>query len=525
MLGCVLTACSAAHSVSTRTNAACDGGEPGACECSDRATGKRACGATSSPSDEDAGSTPAVSAADSGRSQDGASAPQSTEPATQTPEAPSDAPNTDAKPEAPATAEPEVSAPPPPAAGPEVVVEPNDDAAYLFDQATVRTYDIQLDPDDLAKIDDNPGAEAIVPGSLVFEGQTYGPLGVRYKGSIGAFHPPCLAGGMGSPRDGKCSIKLDFNELDSEGRFFGLKKLNLHSMNNDASLLRDRLGYTMFREMRVAAPRAAHARVLINGELQGLFIAVEQVDGRFTRARFAEGGDGNVYKEVWPMYTDAQPYRAALETNAELDNVQRMLDFKAAIDIGPEATAEWVDLDYTTRYLAVDRVIINDDGIMHFWCNQVSQGNNLGPFGNHNFYWYEAAAQNRFWLIPWDLDHSFDSEPVVHVHPEWNSTGSECLCQDTGDFGYQYPAACETLIQRFIAWDTQFQAQTDAFLDGPFTKDHVDALLTKWRTQIQPFVVEANGVNRSLSEADWATGVIELERKITMARENRGYPY
>lgn len=490
----------------------------------------RACSSTSSPEDGDAGSRLADLAADSGSSQGGASAPPSSEPAKQAPEARSDTPDTaggspSANPEAPATAEPDVSTPPPPAAGPEVIVEPADDAAYLFDQATVRTYDIQLDPDDLARIDENPGAEAIVPGSLIFEGQTYGPLGVRYKGSIGAFHPPCLAGGMGSPRDGKCSIKLDFNELDSEGRFFGLKKLNLHSMNNDTSLLRDRLGYTMFREMRVAAPRAVHARVLINGELQGLFIAVEQVDGRFTRARFAEGGDGNVYKEVWPMYTDAQTYRAALETNAELDNVQRMLDFKAAIDISPEATAEWVDLDYTTRYLAVDRMMINDDGIMHFWCNQVSQGNNPGQFGNHNFYWYEAAAQNRFWLIPWDLDHSFDSEPVVHVHPEWNSTGSECLCQDTGDFGYQYPAACETLIQRFIAWDTQFQAQTDAFLDGPFTKDHVDALLAKWRTQIQPFVAEASGVNRSLSEAEWATGVLELERKITTAREHRGYPY
>ncbi|MET0388663.1 MAG: CotH kinase family protein [Polyangiales bacterium] len=424
------------------------------------------------------------------------------------------------------TPEPEPEPPPgPDPNGPEVVSEPTDDASYLFDPSTVRSYDILVDPNDLAAIDANPGAEASVPASVVFEGQTYGPYSVRYKGSAGSFKPPCLAGALGSPRDGKCSMKLDFNDTDPEARFYGLKKLNFHSMNSDASFMRDRLGYTMFREMGVASPRAMHARVSINGQLQGLYIAVEQVDGRFSRARFAEGGDGNIYKEIWPMYTDAPTYQNALETNEDVGAVQRMLDFKSAIDSGSDATAEWLDLDYMTRYLAVDRVIINDDSIMRFWCNQISQGNNPGPIGNHNYYWYEAEAQNRFWLIPWDLDHSFDSIPYVHVHPEWNSSGTECLCHDTVDFGYQYPAACDPLMQRFISWDSQFQAQTDAFLAGPFAKAHVDELLAAWRTQIQPIVAEAQGINRAISETEWADGLTTLEGKIESAREHRGYAY
>lgn len=498
------------------------------CECSNRDAGELDCADASTSSSElgaDGGSeTSAEAAADSSNASPLDASVNETEPAKQ-PARTNDGPSSSTdKPESPTGADSDVIELAP-VTGREVVVEPTDEASYVFDQATVRTYDIQIDPNDLAMLDKNPAAERIVPASLVFEGKTYGPLGVRYKGAIGSFRPPCLTGAAGSPRAGKCSIKLDFNELDPEGRFFGLKKLNLHSMNNDASLMRDRLGYTLFREMGVAAPRAVHARVLINGQLQGLFIAVEQVDGRFARARFAEGGDGNVYKEVWPMHADPQAYRNALETNAEIGDVQRMLDFKAALDMSANATAEWLDVDYMTRYLAVDRVIINDDGIMHFWCNQVSQGNNPGPFGNHNFYWYGAAAQNRLWLIPWDLDHSFDSEPIVHVHPKWNSTGSECVCQDTGDYGYQYPAACDPLIQHFISWNQQFEAHTDAFLAGPFAKEHVDTLLSTWRKQIQPFVAEAQGINLSISESEWATGLRELEGKIEIAREHRGYPY
>ena len=56
-------------------------------------------------------------------------------------------------------------------------------------------------------------------------------------------------------------------------------------MNLDTSLMRDRLGYLLFAEAGVAAPRSTHARVVINGEFVGLFALVEQIDGRFTRDR------------------------------------------------------------------------------------------------------------------------------------------------------------------------------------------------------------------------------------------------
>jgi hypothetical protein len=414
-----------------------------------------------------------------------------------------------------------------PASGPvSVIAEPDDEAAYIFDPRELRTYNIIVAPADLASIDASPADEQLVPAMLEFEGQTYGPYHVRYKGGQGSFQYPCTMSSGGSPKIGKCSLKLDFNETDAAARFYGLKKLNFHSMNADPSMLRDRLGYQLYREMGVAAPRAVHARVLINGQLEGLFIAVEQIDSRFSRAHFSDGGQGNVYKEVWPMHDELTPYMDALETNQDdMPSVQGLLDFKRAIDQSSAAAESFFDREYMMRYLAVDRVIINDDGVLHFWCNELTgQGNNPGEFGNHNYYWYEETAAPRFWLIPWDLDHSFDNFPAVHLDLEWTEQAA-CTCRNHSVAGMDRPASCDPLVSHFISWLPEYEAQVDAFLAGPMRKQHVDSLVNTWSDQIRSAVTEAAGVNLAPDEADWSNAVDALIMKIDGARANRGYSY
>src|SRR4029077_10309475 len=75
---------------------------------------------------------------------------------------------------------------------PEIIAEPMDEATYIFDQTKIRTYNLTIAPADLATLNANPEAEMYVPGMLEFEGKTYGPLSVRYKGSVGAWRPPCV---------------------------------------------------------------------------------------------------------------------------------------------------------------------------------------------------------------------------------------------------------------------------------------------------------------------------------------------
>lgn len=402
----------------------------------------------------------------------------------------------------------------------EVIGEPNDDAVAIFDHDQLRSYDILVAPADLAAADAQPSAETYIPARLSFEGMEYGPLMMRYKGSNGSFQAPCTKGGLDGAKDGKCSFKLAFDEVDPEARFFGLRKLNFHSLNSDESMLRERLGYALFREFGVAASRAVHARVYINGVFQGLYGVVEQIDGRFTRARFTDGGEGNLYKEVWPLHDDPERYLSRLETNED-DNpsMQNMLDFKRAIEVSADETARFLDLDYLTRFIAVDRVIINDDGTFHFYC----QPNGSSPPANHNYYWYEGMTSAQFWIIPWDLDHSFDSAPWAHVEPAW-SVEAACTCNAVAD-AYQTPASCDPLVSRFAEWTDMYEQQVDEFLAGPFAKSKVDAKLNAWSAQIEPVVMEAEGLNLAPSYAEWQEALSEFRTKIDSARQNRGYAY
>jgi spore coat protein H len=407
----------------------------------------------------------------------------------------------------------------------EPIPEPTDDASAVFDQEALRTYDITVSASDLALVDQNPAAEAYVPGSIAVDGQPIGPIGFRYKGSVGAFLTPCTAAlSVGAPtgrKTGKCSIKIAFDHVDPEGRHHGLKKLNFHAMNHDRSMLRDRLGYGLFREMGIPASRAMHARVTINGKLEGLFIAVEQVDGRFTRSRFSDGGEGNLFKEVWPMHESPESYRAALETNEDSNpTLDGIVAFAAAAKQGTAAVERWVDRTYVARFLAADRVMANDDGSAHWWCIEAGQGNNPGGIGNHNYYWYEDELGGRFWLIPWDMDSSFRATTFVHIQPDWR-TAAPCACTGSPP---QRPTSCDPLFSIWAGWSEDYEGAVDEFLRGPFEASRVEEKLARWSTQIQPHVAEAAGYNGAPTELVWRDAVDSLRGALASLRRDRGWP-
>ncbi len=397
-----------------------------------------------------------------------------------------------------------------------VLAEPMDEAATIYDDAVLRTYEVEITPADLATVDSNPSAEQYVPARLTVDGASY-DVGYRYKGSIGAFQPPCSGGGLmgGGPKTGKCSVKLSFDWMDPEARFHGLKKLQFHAMNNDPSMLRERLGYGLFRAMGVPAARATHAILRVNGQAD-IYALVEEIDGRFTRSRFSEGGEGNLYKEIWPVHDDPQVYLDALATNENEDaSAERVLRFKDAIAKGPDAAAAFMDPEITSSYMAVDRVIMNDDGAFHFYCIEQGAGNNPTLPGNHNYYWYEAEHAERLWIIPWDLDHSMnDSGQLPHIANDWRSTPSETGCASCGG-AFDGPApGCDPVIQSFQAWQTGYDEKIDAFIAGPFSKAAIDTKIDRWQQQLSDagFAPEAFAVDA-------------LKSILDRARTNRGYPY
>jgi MYXO-CTERM domain-containing protein len=426
------------------------------------------------------------------------------------------------------------------------VGEPDDEVAFLYDQAQLRTFELRLEEDDLAFLDANPAAEEYVPGTLIFDGTEYGPVGVRYKGSVGAFMG-CTAGGNPFDPSGpkicpKINFKVSFNEYDPDGRFFGVKKLLFHAMNQDDSMMRERLGYWLFREMDVPAPRAVHVRVLVNGEYAGVFVNVEYIDGRFTRSHF-DDGEGNLFKEVWPTASDLQPEVTEpwllehLRTNEDEDpSMEHMLAFSEAAshEDGNERAAAIqasMSVEHTMRFIAVDRTIRADDGPFHFYCPNFGEMDGSICM-NHNYYLYEEANADRLYLIPWDLDNAFvvvrengmNPDTFTTVLDEWDDHDVQCEAipgMITELPLLQMPPSCDPLIAGLgCLFHKEYEAAVEELLDGPFHADTVEQRLAEWEAQIADAVDEAYVTDpEQLDPGRWQAGLADLQERNGILRE------
>jgi spore coat protein H len=203
------------------------------------------------------------------------------------------------------------------------------DAANLFDYPHVPAFDLYLPKDEWENLQKNARDEQFVPVQACFEGKSIGQIGLRFKGYYGS-----LANCFDSRGEMICSrlsMKIKFSEYDDTLRFHGLKRLNFHAYRYDDSRIREKLTYDLFRAMGVVAPRTSWAVVRVNGETQGLFGMVEEVDGRFTSDRWPDMSNGNLYKEVWPTRIDAGQILAGLKTNEDVANVSAFQGFAQAV--------------------------------------------------------------------------------------------------------------------------------------------------------------------------------------------------
>jgi spore coat protein H len=392
-----------------------------------------------------------------------------------------------------------------------------DPAAELFDEDVVRTYRVTVAAADWDWLNDNAILEEYVPASLELDGEVFAAAAIRYKGNYGSLYRCFDAAGNRTGSCDKLSLKLSFNEYDAGGKFRGLKKLNLHAMDADPSKMHDAIGYTLFRDHGVPAPRTAYANLEVNGEPLGLFVVVENVDGRFTRSRFPDGGEGNLYKEVWPVTRDPAVYLAGLVTNEdEGPSVDRMVRFAGALEAAGDAgfvtTLEaWTDVDQLVDYFAVARLIDHWDDVVAWYCFG-------GSCFNHNFYWYESTAEDKVWLIAWDLDHSFEEPSPIRTFfgmPDWDEVDASCdPIPLFGGVSGRAPA-CDPILRRVVTqlWD-RYAAASQALIDGDFAPAALGARIDR----LEALLADHVAADPVLDAAAWRSGVTALRRAVDAKR-------
>ncbi|WP_437579274.1 CotH kinase family protein [Sorangium sp. So ce887] len=389
------------------------------------------------------------------------------------------------------------------------------DADELYAGDEVPRFDFRLPDERWAELKKNARDEEYVEAEACYKGKSLGVVGLRFKGGYGTLEMCFDAeGNLTCP---KLSMKVKFDEYVDGQRFYAQKRLNFHSMVRDPTQLHERIAYGLYREMGVAAPRSAWATLHVNGESQGLFSMVEEVDGRFLESHFREGPDGDLYKEAWPVTDDASYYAERLETNEDEATHERVVAFSTALasaegDERLAALSQWADIEQLQRYMAVDEAIVNWDGVTTFYVDSAGGAN------NHNFYLYDEPSSGKFHLIPWDLDLTLGASTYFGHVPRWTETPATCptvLPVFMGAERVRVPG-CDALLGALSQDAAGYQAALQALLDGPFSEGRLEEQVEKHAALIRA-AVEEDPFGPGL--AAWELAVERLEDEVPILRE------
>ncbi|HEY8944749.1 MAG TPA: CotH kinase family protein, partial [Polyangiaceae bacterium] len=176
-----------------------------------------------------------------------------------------------------------------------------DASAEIYDPERVPRFDIELPPDSVAALTEDP--DTYVRATFRYENETIADIGVRIKGEASL-----------RPLTAKAALKLKFDEFVDDQSFKGLRRLTLNNMVEDPSFLAERLAYHLFRAANLPAPRCNSALVYVNGQAYGLYANVEAEDKTFLR-RWFESDEGNLYEEGQVDFVTGAEQRFNLETN------------------------------------------------------------------------------------------------------------------------------------------------------------------------------------------------------------------
>ena len=250
----------------------------------------------------------------------------------------------------------------------------------------------------------------------------------------------------------KRSWKVSVEPDEARERLAGMARINLKSMYNDPSQMREALAWHLFGRAGVPSPRHTYAKLALDATYFGLFAVIEQVDKRFLKDHFGANHRGNLYKaycgdvgcatlehrtghhgddsgrQYFTPGSDDLTYRLKTnEDDAEASTYDDLARFIAVINgVGLPGGTERFDTDAFRESV---------DAIMnaHAFLRWASVNLLLGSWDNYfktpsNYYLYNSGRQGAdnnfmespyFTFIPWDYDNCLG---IDYFGTQWQYT-------------------------------------------------------------------------------------------------------
>ena len=228
--------------------------------------------------------------------------------------------------------------------------------------------------------------------NVSIDGIAYPNSGVKYKGNSSYNNPGA-----------KKPFRIDLSEYTDGQAHDGLKKWVLNNGFKDPTMLREKIMLDFLNENQVVAPRAAFAKLFVNGQYRGIYTVVEDVNKTFLEDRFGNK-NGNLFKgdpkgtlawKGWgqPMYQNDYE----LKTNETENN---WMDLIRAINVLnntplaqlPDSLPAYIHLDSWFDYWAAHTIFVNLD-------SYIGSG--------HNYFVYHNTETAQLEWITWDVNEAF----------------------------------------------------------------------------------------------------------------------
>ena len=158
----------------------------------------------------------------------------------------------------------------------------------LFDTSSVIEVDIDISEDNWAALLENATAEEYYDCDVTVNGTTYEHVGLRAKGNTSLSM-------VASSDSDRYSFKIKFDEYVDGQSCDGLSKLVLNNNYSDATMMKEALCYDMFAFLGADASLYNYAKVSVNGEYRGVYLALEPVEESFAIRNYGTGY-GQLYK-------------------------------------------------------------------------------------------------------------------------------------------------------------------------------------------------------------------------------------
>ena len=276
----------------------------------------------------------------------------------------------------------------------------------LFDPAEFHTINLTFTQANWATLLGTARATGLnVYGSLLTldNGATNVGLGARYKGNTSY-------SGAGTKKS--FNLEFDWPAANSNGHLMGYSTINLNNAFGDETIMREPVYFTVMSRY-VTCPRAAMARVNVNGALWGVFSLAQQENGQLIKEWFPSndgdrwrtpnapmgGGMGGAFSGSnsalslisgsTNMSTYTQHYDLRT-TNSPTSNAwARLINAIYVLNATPTnqlraKVEEVLAVDEWLWFLAIENIFADDDS---YW--------NKGA--DYSFYWAPEGLPCRFW--------------------------------------------------------------------------------------------------------------------------------